>query len=205
MSLLHQNPAEEVDDAALGESFTKGSSHLVWASVAAAVLVSLCVAIYFLADRRPPTVTGDILQVSARPLHIKGPGIDASGAPVAVEEFEQMLVITHVQLHNQGKEPLLLHEVLTNAKLDDGIHSSYVAIADDYERIFQAYPELAALHGPAIPTHITINPGQTVEGNVVSAFRITKQQWDARKGLNYTFGFRYQPNLVLTPRAAVID
>jgi len=31
MSLLNQD-TEEVDDAALGEEFTKGSSHVVWAA-----------------------------------------------------------------------------------------------------------------------------------------------------------------------------
>ena len=34
---------------------------------------------------------------------------------------------------------------------------------------------------------------------------MTKQQWDARKKLDYTFSFRYQPNLVLTPQLPVID
>ena len=40
MSLLHQESGEEIDDAARGESFTKGSSHLVTASLIAALLVS---------------------------------------------------------------------------------------------------------------------------------------------------------------------
>ena len=38
-----------------------------------------------------------------------------------------MLVFTEVKLHNQSNHPLFLLNVLTNAKLADGIHSSYAA------------------------------------------------------------------------------
>ena len=34
---------------------------------------------------------------------------------------------------------------------------------------------------------------------------MTKQEWDARKKLDYTFSFRYQPNLVLAPQVAIIE
>jgi hypothetical protein len=34
---------------------------------------------------------------------------------------------------------------------------------------------------------------------------MTKQEWDARKGLDLTFSFRYQPSLKLTPKVPVID
>ncbi len=51
----------------------------------------------------------------------------------------------------------------------------------------------------------TIDPGQTVEGTIVSAFRMSKADWDARKDLNLTFAFSYQPNLVLAPKTAVIE
>ena len=47
MSLLRQQPQEEIDDAALGEEYTKGSSHLVLASIIAAVLVSAAIGIFF--------------------------------------------------------------------------------------------------------------------------------------------------------------
>jgi hypothetical protein len=39
----------------------------------------------------------------------------------------------------------------------------------------------------------------------VSSFRLTKEQWDARKKLDFTFAFRYQPRLVLTPKTTVIE
>ena len=73
-------------------------------------------------------------------------------------------------------------------------------------------PGLSGLSGPAgaarpgaCRSTTTIDPGQTVEGTFVSSFRLTKQQWDARKNLNFTFAFRYQPSLMLAPHAAVTD
>ena len=42
MSLLQQEETE-VDDAALGEELTKGSSHVVWATIIATVVVSVAI------------------------------------------------------------------------------------------------------------------------------------------------------------------
>jgi hypothetical protein len=205
MSLLRQQSQEELDDAARGEAFTKGSSHVVVASIIAAVLVSVAIAVYMIAGEKPVAVTGEVVQVWAHPLHTETSGIDANGAPMAKEHFDQVLVFTRVKLHNQSQQPLFLHEVLSNAKLGEEIHSSYAAIVDDYERLFQLYPELAPLHGSALPPRTTIEPGQTVEGTFVSAFRLTKEQWDARKDLNFSFAFQYQPKLVLAPHSAVTE
>jgi hypothetical protein len=204
MSLLRQNSSEELDDAALGEELTKGTSHVVWASIIAAMLVSVIIAVYFIAWHEVPPATGEIVQVWVHPRHIETPGIDANGAPMPTEVFDQVLVFTQVRLHNQSKHPLSLQNILTNVTIEDGVHSSYAATTSDYERVFQAYPELASLHGKSLSPETIIAPGQTLEGMIVSAFRMTKQQWDARKELNYSFTFRYQPKLVLAPRSAVI-
>lgn len=205
MSLLQKEPPEKLDDVALGESFTKGSSHVVWATIAATVLVTVAIAIYVIAGQKPPAVTGEIVAVWAHPHHTETSGLDANGAPMPKETFDQVLVFTEVRLHNQSKIPLYLLNVLTNATLDDGIHSSYAASQSDYDRVFVAYPGMPVPHGPALPINLVLDPGQSVDGTFVSSFRLTKEQWDARKKLNFTFSFRYQPNLVLTPRNPVIE
>jgi hypothetical protein len=205
MSLLHQDTPEEIGGPTLGEEYTKGSSHVVWASIAAAVLVTIAIAIYVLAGEKKPPSTGDVLQVWAHPLHSVTSGVDANGAKMATETFDHVLVFARVTLHNQSDKPLFLHQIMTNATLGDGPHTSYAATLTDYERVFLAYPELAALHSKGLPVDATINPGETVEGTFVSSFRITKQQWDARKDLNFTFAFQYQPSLVLTPHSAITE
>ena len=204
MSLLQQD-SPELDDAARGEDYAKGSSHLIWTSVFAAVLVSMAIAGYVIAGQKPPAVTGEIVQVWAHPHHPESSGFDASGAAMEKQSFAQVLVFAQVRLRSQSKQPVFLHNVMTNATIADGIHSSYAATAGDFERVFIAYPNLTIPHGKALSLDTTIDPGQTVEGTVVSSFRMSKQQWDARKDLSFTFGIRYQPNLVLAPHNAVTD
>jgi hypothetical protein len=203
MSLLRQDSPEEIDDAALGEEFTKGSSHVVWASVIAVVVVTAAIAIYVIAGQKPPVATGEIEQVWVHPQHTETSGFDANGAPMPKETYDQIYVFALIKLHNQSNTPVFLHSITTNATLDDGIHSSYAAQASDYDRVFVAYPSMPVPHGNALSPVTTINPGQTVEGTIVSAFRLTKEQWDARKDLNFTFGIQYQPNLQLAPPASL--
>lgn len=206
MGLLQKN-SSEVDDAAKGEELTKGTSHVVWAAVAATVVVSIAIAIYMIAGQKPPIANGQILAIWAHPQHTTTSGFDASGAPMAQESIDQMFVFAKVTLHNQSDHAIFLSDISANVTLDDGIHASFAANKSDYDRVFVAYPDLQVPHGPAISALDTeIDPGQTVEGEFVSAFKgMTKQQWDARKKLDFTFSFRYQPNMVLTPQLPVID
>jgi len=206
MSLLQQN-SEGLDDAAKGEELTRGTSHVVWAAVAATVVVSIAIAIYVIAGQKPPVAKGEIVAVWAHPQHTVTSGFDASGAPIPQEAIDQIFVFTQIRLRNQSDHPIFLQNVLTNVTLDDGVHSSYAANKGDYDRLFVAYPDITVPHNSAIsPLNTEIDPGQTVEGEIVSSFRsMSKEQWDARKKLDYTLSFRYQPNLSLAPQVAVID
>ncbi|HWG21572.1 MAG TPA: hypothetical protein VG225_13665 [Terracidiphilus sp.] len=204
MSLLQQGPSD-IDDAARGEEITKGSGHLVIATVIATIVVMVVIAIYVITGQKPPASAGEVTRVVAHTMHRESSGLDASGAPVPKEAFDQVLVFTHVKLHNQSKDPLFLRQVLTNVTLDDGVHTSYAATPNDYERLFQAYPDLASLHGRSLTTDATIPAGQWLEGDFVSSFRMPKAQWDARKGLDYNISFRYLPDLKLAPSGPVTD
>jgi hypothetical protein len=205
MSLLNQNSPKDIDDAARGEELTKGSSHLIWTSLAAAALVTIAIAVYVIAGQKPPVASGEIITVWAYPHHAESSGFDANGSSMPTESFDQVLVFAQVKLHNQTKEPLFLRNIMTNATLNDGIHSSYAASHIDYDRVFLAYQGIPVPHGKALSLESTIDPGQTLEGAIVSSFTLTKPQWDARKDLNFTFAFKYQPSVVLAPHSAVIE
>jgi hypothetical protein len=206
MSLLQQDSAQ-TDDAARGEELTKGTSPILWAALAATAVVSIAIAIYVIAEQKPPVAKGEIVAVWAHAQHIVTPATDASGAPMPQQNFDQEMIFTQVRIHNQSDHPLFLINVLTNVTLADGIHSSYAANKSDYDRIFIAYSDMPVPHEKALsPLDTEIDPGQTAEGTFVSSFRdMTQQQWDARKKLDYTFAFRYQPNLVLAPQVPVTD
>jgi hypothetical protein len=205
MSLLHQESPEEIDDAALGEEYTKGSGHLILASIIAAVAVSAAIAIYVFAGQKPPVATGEIEQMWAHPQHTESSGFDANGEAMAKQSFDQVFVFALVKLHNQSDQPLYLRSATINSKLSDGIHSSYAASAADYDRVYLAYPSMPVPHGKGLSLQSTIDPGQTVEGTIVSAFRMSKADWDAGKDRDVTFSFSYQPNLVLAPKTAIIE
>ena len=195
MSLLQQEETE-LDDAALGEELTKGSSHVVWATIIATVVVSMAIAVYVIPEQKPPIAAGEIVAVWAHPQHTETSGFDASGAPMPKQEVDQVMVFTEVRLNNQTDHPLYLANVLTNATLADGIHSSYAANKGDYDRMFVAYPNIPVPHNkPISPLDTTINPGQSVEGTFVSAFKMTKQDWDARTkaGLHLQFPLPAEP------------
>ncbi len=201
MSLLEQ----ESRDTAAGESYTRGTSHVIIATVVATVLVSIAVAVYIFMGEKPPAATGDILEVWAHPMHSETSGWDANGAAIPKEEIDQVLLFTHVRLHNQSKQPIFLHQIIANATLADGIHSSYAAMPSDYERVFKAYPDLMQWHAPPISPNLTLQPGETQEGTFVCSFRMAKADWEARKALDYTFNFQYLPALKLTPKGSITE
>ena len=205
MSLLHQESPDQLDDAARGESFTRGTSPIVLASIVAVVVVSAVIAAYVLSGQKPPAVTGQVLEVWAHPMHTTSPSFDANGQPVPQESSDHVLVFTRVRLHNQGSIPLFLTHVMANATLADGVHSSYAASASDYGRIFQAYPELTPWQSSALDTEVELQPGQTLDGTFATSFTMTKADWEARKGLDFTLDFRYQPPLNLTPVGPVAE
>lgn len=203
MSLLHQ---EELDDAAKGEELTRGTSHVVIAAIVAGLVMCIAIAIYVIANQKPPFAAGEITAIWAHPQHTDTSGFDASGAPIEKQSVDQMMVFTTVKLQNLTNHPLFLGNVTTNVTLNDGIHSSYAANKGDYDRIFVAYPDIPVPHlTPISPLDTTIDPGQTVVGTVVSAFKMTQQEWDARKKLDYTFAFKYQAPLTVTPNVTITE
>jgi hypothetical protein len=206
MSLLQQD-STELDDAAKGEELTRGTSNLGKAVIISTIALSIAAFVYVYTGEKPPMATGQIVNVWAYPIHTETSGFDANGAPMPKESFDQMFVFTQVRLHNQSQTPLFLINVLTNTTgQDKNITSSYAANKADFDRIWVAYPNIPVPHGPALsPLDTAIQPGQTVEGTFVSAFKMTRQDWDARQGLDWNFVFRYQPSLKVTSHVPVID
>lgn len=203
MSLLQQEDSDRVDDVAPGESFTKGTTHLVWATIVATVVVTVAIAAYVIAGQKPPAAAGEILEVWVHPMHTVTAGFDANGTSVPQETIDQILVFTRVRLHNQSKQPIFLHQIMTDAALSDGVHSSYAAMPKDYDRIFIAYPQLAQWRSTPISPDTQIDPDKKVEGTFVSSFHMAKEDWDQRKDLSFTFAFRYLPQLNLHYAGAI--
>jgi len=205
MSLLHQESPKDMDGAARGEEFTRGSGHVVWSIIAATLLVVIALALYVLATQKPPVASGEIVQVWAHPNHVVTSGFDASGQPMPRQSFDQVLVFARIKLLNRSKNPLILEDVLANLRQADGILSVSAGSTGQFDEVFLAYPELAARRSNAFSPRATLEPGQSVEGTAFWIFRMSRQEWEARQDLNFTFRFQYQDNLVLAPHTTVME
>ena len=207
MSLLQiqNDPVHEHDASSEGEDYAKGSSYLLWASLIAFVVVTAGIGLFLYIVHKPPVAAGEITQIWAKGVHTLSETVDAAGVKANPEQFDQVLVISNVRIRNQSDEPIILKDMLTNATFDDGIHSSYVATSTDYERIFIAYPELSGMHSKTLARDTLIPPGQTVDGQLISKFSVTKAQWAASKDLNLTIQFKLHPDLILTPKGPVTE
>jgi hypothetical protein len=207
MSLLQiqNDPVHEHDASSEGEDLAKGSSYLVWTTLAAFVVVTVGCVLFWFAIHRPPIAVGDVTQVWAHGVHTINTPIDANGVQSAGEVFDQVLVFANLHLKNQSAEPIILKDLLTNATFDDGIHSSYAATALDFDRIFIAYPDLKSLHGTPLLRDTVIPPGQTLDGEIISSFHVSQAQWAAHKDLNFTIQLKVHPELVLTPKGPITE
>jgi hypothetical protein len=200
------DPSQNIKfNVGLGEESNKGRNSALVAGVIAAIIVSIAIALVFYLGQKPPKADGEIISVVAHPQHTESKGYDSNGAPMVEDSFDQVLVFTHVKIHNKSKDPLFLEKIEVDATLADGIHTSFARAPVEYEQVFKAYPDIKVPHEAAFPFTPTLEPGQTIEGTFVANFGVTKQEWDARTGLGYTVSFRYQPSLVLAPKVAVTE
>lgn len=205
MSLLQiqNDPVHEHDATSEGEDLAKGSTHIVWAAIAAALAITAAVWIFWISIHKPPVAAGEATQIWAHGVHTLSTQIDANGVQYTPENFDQVLVFANLHIRNQSDKPIVLREIMTNATFEDGLHSSFIAGAVDYQRIFIAYPELKSLEGSPIVRETVIPPGQTLSGMVVSSFHVTKEQWESRKDLSFTIQLQYHPDLTITPTGPI--
>jgi hypothetical protein len=207
MSLLQirETSVFPAEDQPSGDDYATGSSYILWTSLAAFVVVSVAITLFLLANKKPPVSAGSVSEVWAHEVHTLNTPLDAAGVQTAGQVFDQVLVLANLHVKNQSDQPIVLRELLTNATFDDGGHSSYAATATDYDRIFIAYPELKGLKSKTLTRDTVIQPGQTIDGMIISSFHVSKEQWAAHKDLSFTAQFKYHPDLVLTSAGPVTE
>ena len=147
---------------------------MVWAGVIAAVLViAIVVTVLCWPAASRPLPPARSLQVWAFPQHGETSGLDANGDAMAKEVFDQVLLFAHVKLRNQSKVPLLIAEVcwpICGRPTEIPLSVSAGNIAQ-YQEALLAYPQMAAPQGKPLPPHLTIKPGESLEGNSSGSFR----------------------------------
>ena len=176
-----------------------GSGHPVLRVVVAAVIVLLAIGAYVYFNEKPPVVAGEILHLTAYPIHreSKASMFAAQSIGPAENKFDEIVIIADVRLHNQSEGPVFLADMAAMLKLPTEEDRSLAASPSDFNRVFVAYPELAPMKQQPLLRDITIPAGATAEGQLVFNYPITKEQWDQRQSLNLVLSFTHQKDLVL--------
>jgi hypothetical protein len=175
-----------------------GSSPVLRILIAAIVVLALIGAyVYF--NEKPPVATGEVLHLSAYPVHRESKVNQFSTASIAPVQntFDQVIVVADVRVHNQSSGPLFLADMTGLLKLPSGEFRSLAASTSDFDRVFVAYPALVPMKQQPMLPDITIAPGANIRGQLVFNYPLTKEQWDQRQSLDIALSFTHQKDLVL--------
>jgi hypothetical protein len=167
--------------------------------IAAAFITVLVIAGYVYFNEKPPPVVGEILHLTAYPIHSESKKNEFATQSIAPVEnkFDEIIIIADVRLHNQSQGPVFLADMSALLKLPSEEDRSLAASTSDFNRVFVAYPALASMKQQPLLRDITIPAGATVEGQLVFNYPITKEVWDQRESLNLALSFTHQKDLVL--------
>jgi len=111
------------------------------------------------------------------------------------------MMLIELTLHNVSPKTLYIKDIRAAVKTDQGEQSDEAASASDYDRYFQAYPDLRG-HAAPLEVEMKIPPGAEQKGSVMVSLPITQQQFDARKDLTVTIQPYDQNAIVVHERNA---
>jgi hypothetical protein len=114
----------------------------------------------------------------------QGAGSVDNVAAVEVPGQNSMLVALTVTLHNSGEKPLWIHTVQGKLKTTSDEYSDDAASAVDFDRYFQAFPDLKQGSQAALMPETKILPGNDARGTVIVSFPVTKDVFDKRQSIS---------------------
>ncbi len=167
----------------------------------AAAFVSLVIAAYVRFEHKPPAAAGDIARIAIFPVQAKiyGGAAGTPGMDGQDEIVDQLLVFAHVRLQNHNATPLNIQDDWAVITLPNGeTRRSLGASSADFDKVFQAYPQLAPLRMDPLRRDTQIDPGQSVDGLVVFSYPLSREQWDTRKSMQVTISFTNANDLTLS-------
>jgi hypothetical protein len=114
-----------------------------------------------------------------------------------VEKNDQVLVTIGLDVKNAIQKPMYVKNLEAKLVTDKGEYTDAAAPASDFERIVQAYPELAVPGAKPFQSESSIPAGQEQNGLMVVSFRVPREEWDKRKSLEATINFYDHAPLVM--------
>lgn len=176
-------PTTDYAHVPMGEEFSGAKWRLPPAGV---VLIALAIVAVILG----------IVTFALRPKPGASGTIDDMGA-VATDP-NNVMVAMKVTLTNSTGRRFWVKAVTSTLQVDNQEYSDTTASAVDFERYFQAFPDLKqhAAAEPLMP-NILVPPGGTVHGALIFSFPVNKDTFDKRKSLSVSVEPYDQPRPVV--------
>ncbi len=184
----HQKPKPEpITDYAhvsMGEEFSGAKWRLPPMGVVAIALlvVAVIVGIIAVSTRPKPGATGSIDDVG-----------------VAATDPDNVMVAVQFSMTNVTEKPFWVKSV--SAKLQDADgreHSDTAASVADFERYFQAFPDLRQhAAGEPVKQDTKIMPGGKLQGSAIFSFPVSRDAFEKRKSLSVVIQPYDQPRAVV--------
>jgi hypothetical protein len=166
----------------------------------ALILSSLIVVVWVRFGHKTPIASGEVSRIAIYPVQAKIAG-GAAGMPGMQggdEIINQLLVFAHVQVHNPNQAPITIVDHWGVVTLADGSTQRSVANSvADFNKVFQAYPQLAPLRMEPLRRNTLIPPGQSIDGLVIFSYPISRDDWDKRKSMQVTVSFNGAKDMTL--------
>jgi len=112
-------------------------------------------------------------------------GIDSVFVSQNKDQPSSMVAI-QVTLRAVGEKPLYIKSITADLQTQDSTYSDDAASASDFDRYFQAYPDLRDHAMKPLVVEDKIQPGGEERGTVMVSFPVDKASIDARKSLTVT-------------------
>ncbi len=150
------------------------------------VVVAILVAVFTYGTRYKPVSSGEVQQVYA----------------VEVPNQNSVLVAVQVNVRNTGdQKPLYLKGATAQLTGPDGkTYDDRAASSVDYERYFQAFPDLRQHSTQALQPGTQIAVGGQKQGTVIFGFPVDKNTFDQAKGLKVNVEFDDEYSLKLSAK-----
>lgn len=169
--------------------------------IIAAAVLAIVLGIYLASSRKPPTSTGSAVRVVALPLHIESKGSIAPGQEGTIEQNieknDSVLLNIALDVKNAIGKPMYIKGLHAKLVTEKGEFSDDAAPASDYERIVQAYPQLAIPDVKPFQAESSIAANVDQRGLAIFSFPVSRDNWDKRKSLQATVSFYDHSPLVI--------
>ncbi len=177
------------------------------------VIVAILLTIYVRTTHTAATAryAGSIVKAVLFHVHVESSDMGQYGFKelnTEVEKRDQVVVLVQIQLNNDSKKPLYIKGVsatlpAASGKAEDDIEDQ-AAPASDYDRIFQAYPALAAYKAQALPPETKLEAGTHTTCAEIFSFQMTPDDFMKSKALNINLNlYDLNPMLLTIPTAQI--